>query len=220
MAVAATPVGFEVVTARPPEIHAFDPLGNSLGSRVVGDSTSLAVSAARSSNGWAYQVETGSGDIFIRSTAGQGMHPIPSANYVALTWDGPSLVSTELHHPFAVGVVHSDGKVQAVARPPAGFLDSLRLRRGGTDFAGLASLPALPVGRGFLQTVTDVQSDRRLLVVYDEELRVLRASMLSVPIGFVLSVPERRELYGARAGRRTELLKYRWKWGPTEPKDR
>lgn len=74
------------------------------------------------------------------------------------------------------------------------------------------SLPLVQLDRGFLRTISDLRSDRRLLVLYDDAGRVIRQQALNVPFGVLAAAPESRILVAARRGQILEVVKYRWRW--------
>ena len=73
-------------------------------------------------------------------------------------------------------------------------------------------LAVIPLDRGFIQTLADPRSDRRLLVRYDETGNVAAVTELSVPVGFMDSRPELNLALGLRETDRKEILVYRWHW--------
>lgn len=70
------------------------------------------------------------------------------------------------------------------------------------------SLPLLRVGRSYLRTLVDGQTDRRLLILYDECGVGLRTRSLRAPIGFVAS--SATHVFAVRHTGRAELVQYNW----------
>jgi hypothetical protein len=78
------------------------------------------------------------------------------------------------------------------------------------------SLPLVQLDRGFLRTISDLRSDRRLLVLYDEGGRVIRQQVLNVPFGVLAAAPDSRLLVAARRADHLEVVKYRWRWADNQ----
>jgi hypothetical protein len=74
------------------------------------------------------------------------------------------------------------------------------------------SLPLVQLDRGFLRTISDLRSDRRLLVLYDHAGRVMRQQVLNVPFGVLAAAPDSQVLVAARRGQTLEVVRYRWRW--------
>ena len=73
------------------------------------------------------------------------------------------------------------------------------------------SLGTIPVGRMYLRTLVDAQTDNRLLMVHGECGDVLRSTAIRAPIGFAASSGP--FVYGIRNTGVAELVKYRWSLG-------
>ena len=74
------------------------------------------------------------------------------------------------------------------------------------------SLAAIPIDRGFLQTLADVTSEMRVLILYDTPGVAVRSTRLDIPPGFVAAIPARRTRIAARTMNGLELVGYRWRW--------
>ena len=74
------------------------------------------------------------------------------------------------------------------------------------------ALPIVELDRGYLQTVADLRSDRRVIVRFDEVGTVVRIRTFDLPIGFVTSVPAERLIIGARRIGGVEIVGYVWRW--------
>jgi hypothetical protein len=75
------------------------------------------------------------------------------------------------------------------------------------------SLPVLELDRGHLLVqLSDLTSDRRLMLVLDDRGQIIRATVLDVAIGFMASSPSRRLLLALRDTGVQELVLYRWRW--------
>lgn len=78
------------------------------------------------------------------------------------------------------------------------------------------SLAMLPLDRGYLRVFSDLRSDLRLMALYDDEGRFVRALPVSVPLGTLASIPEQRLLLMVRRTNEVELVGYRWRWDAAE----
>jgi hypothetical protein len=83
---------------------------------------------------------------------------------------------------------------------------------GSTTQIALASLPTVALDHGFLQVVTDLKSDSRVLIRYDVAGRVRNQLHLDVPIGILQSIPDERHLLAVRRRPGFELVEYEWHW--------
>jgi hypothetical protein len=112
---------------------------------------------------------------------------------------------TDVRPPFTSVRVDGNGK-PSLSFHPAG--DPAEPGRAARWFP----MPVVPLGDGFLQVLTDLASDERLLVAFDRTGRVLRRSSLALPVGFVVSVPSRQLLVGSRSIDAREIVGYTWSW--------
>lgn len=120
---------------------------------------------------------------------------------------GATVLVTELMAPFRVVRVHPSGRADTLAaaldRPvpglPEGALSHWR------------ALPAVALDCAVLLTLTDLQSDRRLLARYDAAGRVVRVTPLEAPLGMVTTLGTASLLAARRAGE-LELVWYTWRW--------
>jgi len=76
----------------------------------------------------------------------------------------------------------------------------------------IVALPLVPLGDQLLQTLADLSSDLRIILVYDRTGRVLRRKTLQAPVGFLTSCPDRHLLIAARWVGSLDLVGYRWRW--------
>lgn len=122
---------------------------------------------------------------------------------------GGSVLVTELMAPFrVVRFDPSSGKADTLALP-LGSLgpgtvapDSLRHWR---------ALPAVALDCAVLLTLSDLRSDRRLLLRYDAGGRVVRVTPLEAPLGMVAALGGASLLAARRVGE-LELVWYSWRW--------
>ena len=122
------------------------------------------------------------------------------------------VILTRLQAPFEVSRFRAGGEPEGAFRPVLGTLfgEKLSAESGGAD--RWVSLGALPLDRGFIQTLADLNSDLRILVLYDGDGGVVRHTVMDVPMGFIASDPERRLLLAARRTDALEVVGYRWSW--------
>lgn len=77
------------------------------------------------------------------------------------------------------------------------------------DWAGM---PLVPLDAGFLRTLADLTSDRRLLLLYDGSEHLVRVRSLDVPIGLHASLPSARLLLAVRRTNHAEVVVYERTW--------
>lgn len=127
--------------------------------------------------------------------------------------------------------MHLTGGRRAVAsmlRPPfawratlegGGFVDGAPPAQAVAKFAGASTssvlgLPVRTLGNGYLQILSDLTSDRRLLVTYRADGSFSRADLVEASMG-VLDVNETdKVLLAIRRSDRLELVTYSWQWQP------
>lgn len=122
---------------------------------------------------------------------------------------GGSVLVTELMAPFRV--VRFD--------PSSGKADTLALPLGSLGSGTVApdslrhwrALPAVALDCAVLLTLSDLRSDRRLLLRYDAGGRVVRVTPLEAPLGMVAALGGASLLAARRVGE-LELVWYSWRW--------
>jgi hypothetical protein len=77
----------------------------------------------------------------------------------------------------------------------------------------------VPVDSFLVRTFSDLRSDRRLLVLYDETGAIIRQTELDAALGLVESQPGHHLLVGLRKLPGTELTFYQWRWETDLPRD-
>jgi hypothetical protein len=75
------------------------------------------------------------------------------------------------------------------------------------------ALALLSLDRGWIQTLADLRSDRRVIVVFDNSGVEVRRLEMDAPFGFVASSHDSQEVVALRALGKAELIFYRWTWG-------
>lgn len=107
----------------------------------------------------------------------------------------------------------SEATAAAVHVSSSGFAAPPLPMRDGSELPLWLALSIHPLDEGYIRTFADLRSDLRVLATYDAEGRLLRRSVIAVPIGILATVPERRVLLAARRTDRLEVVTYRWRWG-------
>lgn len=198
-----------IISATPPTMYRLSPDGRLLESIPLDDGMVLA--AAHGSTGWYLLVESlTSGELLVEVEGSDTT--ISALRYGSLTAKGASVWLTDVLHPFEVHEVLAEQSKPRSLRPPIQVLDSMRAARNQPDFQGWASLPVVLLDRGFLQTIADLATDRRLVVVYDHAGGVVASLSLDAPFGLMASAGYR--VYGARRTDTIELVGYRYRWEP------
>ncbi|MDP2858795.1 MAG: hypothetical protein Q8P50_12570 [Bacillota bacterium] len=117
------------------------------------------------------------------------------------------IVLSRISEPYTVHVLHEAGGRQRM-EPPVDVLDSLMAaqERGTRD--GWAALSTIPINDGFMQVISDLTSDLRILVLYDALGRFSRARTLDAPLAFLASDLEEETLIAVRRVNQLELVRY------------
>jgi hypothetical protein len=127
---------------------------------------------------------------------------------VHLSQAGGEVLLTNVNRPFAVQRFDSLGAPRASLSPKG--IDTSRTIRELTSNGRWVSLPALAASDGYLQTLSDLTSDRRILILYDSSGAARRYTVLDIPVGFVASHARRNLLAGARRTHGLELVVSAW----------
>jgi hypothetical protein len=128
------------------------------------------------------------------------------------------LIFTQGRAPWQSIAYYPDEDRVLAIEPPPELLEVLQQSSGVRPDAAdeVASIwrsqSLLPLDRGYLQTLADLTSDRRTLILYDQSGRATRTRHIDVAIGFSASLPERGWLLAARRTNAVEVIKYRWHW--------
>lgn len=104
--------------------------------------------------------------------------------------------------------------------PVTGAIDSLAAPLSAADAPRIPadSLPnwrsvsVVPLDCATLVTLSDMTSDRRLLVRYGAGERVEKITALNAPLGLMARIPGTRTVLGARRAGELELVWYDWRW--------
>jgi hypothetical protein len=122
------------------------------------------------------------------------------------------LLLTETDVPYATLVYNSSGEVEKEFRP----LEPIQMLGYGPENVPPLwyAMSPLRLDEGYVQTVSDLRTSRRALVLYDEEGSVIRVSEVNAPIGFVAALPSEKVVFALRMLGQQELVRYRWSWVP------
>jgi hypothetical protein len=72
------------------------------------------------------------------------------------------------------------------------------------------SLPTMPVGAFYLRMLIDTRSDRRMLLLYDNNGSLARATGLEAPLTILGSMQQDSILFGILRVKEPEIVFYRW----------
>lgn len=121
-----------------------------------------------------------------------------------LTKVAPGLVAVAaLRAPFVVDLLSTSGDLLQSMAPPIEDLDVPDT---------WISLPFLPLDSAYLQTLSDLKSNRRRIVLYNHRGQVVRVRDIELPLGFVHSDVSSSTLLAVRRTDVTEIVEYRWRW--------
>lgn len=226
LAVSSGPAGIEVVTADPPGLYYFDTEGGREGATRRVGVEGMLLAATRGREGWYLLSEANTGEVTVRHRTRPGSAVVE--RYGALTPDEQDGVwLTMTIYPFEAQQLRHDWTEGLVLRPPAQVLDSMLAAAAQPNFAMWASLPLVVLNCGYLQTIADLAEDRRLIVIYDQDGRVISHLTLDVPLGLTRGAADRSRVYGARRTGSVEIVAYSYRWtfesghsSPTENRGR
>lgn len=124
-----------------------------------------------------------------------------------LTVTSPHVLATERNWPFEVRRIHlGTGRIE---RHVIGVEDreQLPIAPLATSARWLAG-PVLPLDDGYVSTVIDLNSDRRVIVLFDRHLRVKRTRTIDSPMGFIASEPHTGRLFAVLYGAAQKLIAF------------
>lgn len=123
---------------------------------------------------------------------------------------GTALLLTRLTVPFeVVRLDPTTGTVDTIAVP----FRAVELRAALPDtVVHWRALPAVSLDCGWLLTLSDLRSDRRLLLRYDDRGGLARVTPLDAPFGVMAGRPTEGTLLAARRAGGLELVWYQWRW--------
>jgi len=123
----------------------------------------------------------------------------------------PNAALTRLTWPFNWSLVDPTGVIERINAPPDCLLSHER-----SIPRDWISLPAVRVDPGYLQELANLRSDDRVMILYDEVGRPVRATRITIPLGFFAASPTHHLLFGLRSLGRTDLVVYGWRWRRTQ----
>lgn len=125
-------------------------------------------------------------------------------------WSG-GIILASIAWPFRWRVVPGE----PLNHPSAPYSDTIRgLGLEVDEFTEWAGLPVVELDSGYIQTLADMRSDQRILVLFDHAGTPVRHRVLDVPLGIVASNPTAHLLLVLRRTDRLELVVYLWSWQP------
>ena len=146
------------------------------------------------------------GATLFRSAPGATVKATP--RYFVSSPQGPLLL-TRLTAPFELIRVALDGRTDTLAASLDSALASIVPH---DSLPNWRALPAVAIDCGLLLTLSDLTTDRRLLVRVDSEGQVVRVTQLDAPLGLMASLPGEATLLAARRVGALELVWYDWRW--------
>ncbi|MDX2121600.1 MAG: hypothetical protein SF070_11170 [Gemmatimonadota bacterium] len=127
-----------------------------------------------------------------------------------LSETGSALLLTRLTEPFEVLRLElATGRVDTLAVP---FRDAALRAALPDTVAQWRALPAVALDCGWLLTLSDLRSDRRLLLRYDASGGLAKVTPLDAPFGVMAGRPAEGTLLAARRAGELELVWYQWRW--------
>lgn len=187
----------------------------------------IVVAAARASSGWEFLAREMNGDLSlvrpIPSERRQILHVFRRRQYSGDLPDstfqltGHFTISGDLRlvslawPPFVTAVLDSEGQLVRMLKPRhrAYTIDSTSLRT-----SAMVALPAIALDVGFLQTLADLRSDHREIILYDKKGREVRRTSLESPFAYVARAAGAPLLVAVRRSEVVELVLYEWAWIP------
>lgn len=119
---------------------------------------------------------------------------------------------TQVSPPHKTTEISKDGKRIRSFQPMGEDGIPTTIGRLEEEVGRWVSLPILPLDHGFLQMLSDLNSDRRTWVLSDSTGMPLRSKTISVPLAFHVSWPEEGVLFGVRRLNSLEVLEFGWRW--------
>lgn len=127
-----------------------------------------------------------------------------------LTESGRGLLLTRSMAPFTViRLDPSTGVTDTLAAPLASLE---RVDLPADSLAHWRALPAVALECTLLLTLSDLASDRRLLVRYGADNRIQQVTELDAPLGLITRLPGENVVLAARRAGELELVWYDWHW--------
>ncbi len=145
--------------------------------------------------------------VVFRSAAADSVPAIPR---FLLTDTPGGLLLSRGNAPFSLYRLHpATGRIDTLPPPLA---DPTAYRIPADSLFLWRTASAVSLDCVLLVTLTDLTSDRRLLVRYGPDDRVDRVTALDAPVGLMLRVPGSPTVLAARRAGELELVWYDWRW--------
>lgn len=158
------------------------------------------------------RLDTGGAVTLFQSASADSVQRIPRYH---LAGSAAGLLLTRLTAPFDLLLVDpARGTVDTIARPLA---DATRYGAVIDSSLYWRALPGVALDCGWLLTLTDLQSDRRLLLRYDAGRRLAKVTPLDAPFGVMAGRASEATLLAARRAGALELVWYQWRWVRDDP---
>jgi hypothetical protein len=142
---------------------------------------------------------------------GEAAPPGPAGGVVRLSEVHESVILSEITRPFRSWKLPLAGPSPLELVPgSAMILHEASARRFPSETT--VSMPMLRLDQGYLQQLSDLSQDRRLLILFGEQGRIQRVSVLDVALGFMTSHPRAQLLLAFRDTGVKEIVLYRWRW--------
>ena len=140
-------------------------------------------------------------------------HSLPRPLQLYVSAADTTVLIGRMHRPFEWwGLMPASGIVlHHVAPGPLARLES-----ASDDWVGL---PVIGVSGGYLQTVSDLRSQHRTLVLYDYNGTPTQRHDVSLQMGMIAGSPNGRMLVGLRTTDVQELVVYAWIWHRNQGKE-
>jgi hypothetical protein len=153
------------------------------------------------------RVENGSSETLFTSASADSVLRIPRYN---LTATAKGLLLSLGSAPFTVMRLDpATGKVDTL---PAPLTAPAAPRIEADSLFAWRSVSTVALDCALLLTLSDLRSDRRILVRYGADDRIDRITTLDAPLGLMTRIPGTSTVLGARRAGELELVWYDWRW--------
>lgn len=171
--------------------------------------------AARTEDGWFVggRPRTSEGRFEVFPAVGAGSPVYVSSLRRASTRLPPYLSAAG--HKLFIGFTDEPREVVLIL-PRTREAATFQMVRAPTQISGRKALwralPVFALDTVYVQTLADLTSNARLLVLYDRLGRIVRVRSVDAPMGLVATDAQTRLVVGARRIDHVEVVGYRWKW--------
>jgi len=121
---------------------------------------------------------------------------------------GDHVLVTEQDPPFSTVVLGRGRSRDRIVPGQAAGLHS-----DSSSTSRYVSLPMIALDHGFIQTISNIKSDDRIILLFNKAGRFLRKHAIPVPMGFMAASVETQTVLAMRVTDRAELVLYEWRWG-------